>query len=148
MRRTSCSRGHGVSSGVLPRPAVLGVLVLALLFGSAVVSESAGAVQGYFCGTASNPRYIGFSSRCTHSVYHTGYQRVTGKFVGGGGIFMCSLAKLNSDGSGGNGTPPACDFTSLTNSYCASGYSCSGYATIINQSDYESGPFYGWLDTL
>jgi len=124
------------------------VLLGAAQVPAAVSPEVAGAVQGYFCGTATTPRFINVSSRCTHSVYHNYYQRVTGKFVGGGGIFMCSLAKLNSNGSGGNGTAPACDFTSLTNSYCTGGYSCVGYATIINQSDYEAGPFYGWLDTL
>jgi hypothetical protein len=64
---------------------------------------------------------------------------------------MCVLAKANSDGSGGNRTYPACVqpyYSGNAASYCSSGYSCLGYATIIYQSGVAAEDFYGYRNAV
>ncbi len=119
---------------------------------AAAISVLAGAapagasypINGYFCGSASNPSYIGGYSRCAHSPAHS-YGYMNGYPLGTSAPW-CVLAKQYSDGSGGNETAPACDYWGgfTEQSGCSSGYSCYGYATIAVQNSVGQ-YFYGYL---
>lgn len=105
-------------------------------------------LDGYFCGTPSSETWINVGSRCTHHVQHLFTRVSSAEFMPFQSDVMCALGKANSDGSGGNVTPPVCIqpyYSGNADSYCASGYTCLGYATIIHQSGNSGDYFYGHL---
>jgi hypothetical protein len=129
-------------------PVFLALLVLGGA-GAGPMAAPASALSGYFCGDPSAPRWINVGSRCTHTPQHYFQNLSSHENAPVSSDVMCVLAKANSDGSGGNTTPPACVqplYAGNAVSYCTAGYSCVGYATIIHQAGGGGDYFYGYLN--
>ena len=100
-----------------------------------------------FCGTSSNPvRINGGQSppndRCVDGNYH-GFNYTTTNETASA-TQQCAVVKQYSNGLGGNETAPSCAYTTYSYPGCSNGYSCYGYAAIINQDCCIQAIFYGF----
>jgi hypothetical protein len=105
-------------------------------------------LDGYFCGNPGDRVTLVPPARCAHGILHR-LTRVSGhESLPGPADVMCALGKESSGGGGVNVTPAVCIqpyYSGNADSYCASGYACVGYATIIHQQGPRADTFYGHL---
>lgn len=124
-------------------------LATAVVVATGVFAGAAHAnLDGYFCGSPGSQTWINVGSRCAHHVRHLLTRVSSAEFMPFPPDVMCALGKASGDGSGGNVTPPVCIqpyYSGNADSYCASGYTCNGFATIIHQQGSSGDYFYGHL---
>jgi hypothetical protein len=133
-------------------PNMLGGRFLALLVAAGVVCALApaaarAALDGYFCGNPDHRTYLQAGARCAHPVQHLLSRVSAHESNPSPSNLMCSLGKQTSSGGGVNVTPAICVqpyYSGNSDSYCTTGYTCIGYATIILQ-DGPPDTFYGHL---
>jgi hypothetical protein len=105
-------------------------------------------LDGYFCGSPNVRELIYPGQRCVHTAVHLLTRVSSHESAPDTSDVMCALGKQASDGSGANVTRSSCVQTYYpvnSDSYCTTGYSCQGYATIIHQHGVVRDTFYGHL---
>lgn len=120
------------------RPWLAAGVLAAGLFGATMASSafpaSSPAAVNNFCPPVSGSQVlISANGRCVSARYYY-LNRVTAVLSNGSGVDHCAVGKQYSDGSGANVIEAACGTAQTVRTACYS--SRSGYATIINRSNY------------